>query len=540
MGAVRADQPGETRMVETPDGAHSMDLHDGSEAPVAGRHSVFVAALLSLFTFTSCYFRAFIFPYVPRLPGGDELGFFEAGSRMVAGQLPYRDFFEILPAGTDLTYAILIKCFGFYTWVPGLAMACLAAIIVMLMTLAARRVVRGPLIVLPGLLLTSFVLLGSLDATHHWFCALAAMGALLVLLDGVTFPRVVAAGALCGLAASFTQTTGATLVAGVAVCILLMSDQNGSALRWRKVLLLCCAALVVFAAINGYFVWRASLRQWVFCLIIFPLRYFTVPAVNNWRVIEYDFRWHPSFGRWLSYPFVYATVPLVYVIFILVMWRRRERNRNEPWDQLSLLALTGLAMFLPIAPSPSLLRLSSVSPPAMILLTWLLSRTGKIAGKLQTVLGVAAVLVAVATPVHYQTRWRAYLDLPAGRTAFSDAAQYEEYRWLLAHTHPGQYFFGMPPMYLPFHLLNPTAVVVFDTSDYTRPEQVAAGIQALEDHPVPMIVLRGPIDDSSPLPSDHTGPFRKYVHENYRVTRTFSNGDVVWERFDRPDGVSLP
>lgn len=186
-------------------------------------------------------------------------------------------------------------------------------------------------------------------------------------------------------------------------------------------------------------------------------------------------------------------------------------------------------MFLAIAPSPSLLRLSTVSPPALILLAWLLNRPGRIATGLKTSLAAAAVAFAVATAIHYQTRWRAYLDLPAGRTAFSDPVQYEEYRWVLGHTRPGQFFYGMPPMYLPFHLVNPTAVEGIDSSDYTRPEQVDAALQALEKHPVPLMIVRD-IIDSPTSASDHSGPFRDYVRENYRVTRTFTNGDRVWER----------
>lgn len=160
-------------------------------------HTHALAILLGLFTFTVCYFRSFVFPNVPLLPGGDGLGFYVAGSRIVAGQLPYRDFFEIIPAGTDLTYALLIKWFGFYAWIPGLVMDCLAAITAVLMTLIAGRLMRGFVVLLPGLLLAGFVLLGSLDATHHWFCALTAVAAVMVLLDRITLPRVAVTGALC-------------------------------------------------------------------------------------------------------------------------------------------------------------------------------------------------------------------------------------------------------------------------------------------------------------------------------------------------------
>ncbi|HEV2492107.1 MAG TPA: hypothetical protein VG204_03450 [Terriglobia bacterium] len=464
-----------------------------------------------------------------------------SGSRIVAGQLPYRDFFEELPVGTDLTYALLIRLFGLYTWIPGLVMACLAAAVVLVMTAVAARLMHGPVIILPGLLLVGFVLYASLDATHHWFSTLAALAAMLVLLDGLTPKRVAAAGALCGLAACFTQTAGAAAVAGLVTYLIWNARRRGVRAReWLpKCLLLSGAAAGVFAVVNVYFIRAVGLGRWLFCVVIYPVRYFHVPDLNNWRIVEHDFWGHPGLSRWVSFPFLYATVPLVYVIFALT-FRSREKAVDEPWDRLVLVALTGVALFITIAPSPSVKRLSCVSPPAIILVAWLLNRPGKLVGMLRTGLGGVAIGLVVAASLYRQTRWRAYLDLPGGRTAFSDQVTLDEYRWMLAHTHPGQYFFGMPPMLVPFHLVNPTAVVIFDTSEYTRPEWVVDGVQALKTHPVPLMVLNHGEQYllSTHLPSDHNGPFRDYWVQNYRLTKTFPNGDEVWGKIDLRGGTS--
>jgi hypothetical protein len=193
-------------------------------------------------------------------------------------------------------------------------------------------------------------------------------------------------------------------------------------------------------------------------------------------------------------------------------------------------------MFLAIASSPSVKRLSTVSPPAMILLAWLLDRPGRTAPLLRTALGTAAVAVAISVAVRSQTRWVTYLDLPAGRTAFIDRSVHEEYRWVLAHTHPGQFFWGMPPFNLPFHLQNPATIMGYDTTEYTRPEEVAALVQALQEHSVPVIVL--PSEIRYPLtvegPSNHLAPFVSYLRTNYKMIRTFANGDEVWERIGAP------
>jgi hypothetical protein len=122
-----------------------------------------------------------------------------------------------------------------------------------------------------------------------------------------------------------------------------------------------------------------------------------------------------------------------------------------------------------------------------------------------------------------------------GPTAFHNKLQYEEYSWVLEHTHPGQFFFGIP-MYLPFHLANPAAIDDFDPSEYTRPDQATAMVQALEVHPPPLMIL--PSSKKYPhvidLPSDHLGPIRDYFCRNYSLTHRFENDDEVWERKEMP------
>ena len=494
---------------------------------------------MALFAFASCYFRTFIFPNVPLLPSGDQIGFAYAGSRIAAGQLPYRDYFQIVPPGTDLTYALLVKLFGLHTWTPHLVMAVLAALAAFLLTLISMRVLRGLAVVLPGLFLIGFLLPEALDATHHWFSTAAALAALLVLLGGATFPRISAAGALCGLTACFTQTKGASVLVGFVVYLAWRAAYDDvPARQWlRQSLVLSAAAAVTFAVLNARFISAVGLGRWVYCIIVYPLLYYPAPALNNWRVLGHDFVWHEGPSRWLVYPFVYATVPLACIVFLLTT-RRRWKDRTEPWPELVLIAITGIFMFLAIAPSPSMKRLASVAPPAMILLVWMLSQAGKGRRWIRVGLSLAAIVMTLGSPVRMQTRHYDFLDLPGGRTAFRDPLEYQEYSWILQHTHPGQFFFGMP-MHLPFQLMNPAAIDGFAPSEYTRPEQVTEMVRALQAHPTPLMILSStkkyPL--STGLPSDHLGPFRDYLYGNYRLTQTFATGDEVWERKDAPNAL---
>jgi hypothetical protein len=189
-------------------------------------------------------------------------------------------------------------------------------------------------------------------------------------------------------------------------------------------------------------------------------------------------------------------------------------------------------MFLAIAQSPSIKRLSTVSPPAMILLAWLFNKPTRVFAVVKMTLATVAAALAVTVAVHSQTLPKTYLDLPAGRTAIVDSTVREEYRWALTHTHPAQFFWGMPPLYVPFHLQNPAATESLDTSEYTRPEDIAAVLQALQQHSVPVIIL--PSERLYPLtvnsPSNHAMVFIAYLRANYRLTRIFVNGDELWEK----------
>jgi len=140
--------------------------------------------------------------------------------------------------------------------------------------------------------------------------------------------------------------------------------------------LLCGAALATFLAINGPYIAALGLKEWIKWVIIFPLRYYPTLPAQTWRSPLDDFRYQTGFIRWICIPFVYLTIPLVYLVFLRVMHRRRRFEPDEPWNQLLLLAITGLALFIAVAPCLSVMRVSCASLPGMVLLAWLLNRWG--------------------------------------------------------------------------------------------------------------------------------------------------------------------
>jgi hypothetical protein len=337
---------------------------------------------------------------------------------------------------------------------------------------------------------------------------------------------------LCGLAASFTQSKGAAAVVAFLVYIAFTSSGNRIE-GWRKGLLLCGMAVFVFAAINGRYIQAAGLARWIDSVIVFPIRYYSSVSINNWRGTWPDFQGRTGGLKWVCCPFVYIATPSAYIAFFWMMRRRWDADQSALWNRLLLVALSGTAMLLAVAPALSIKRISTVSPPALILLPWLLSRPGKRLIVPVGALSAVSLAIAASMVIRTQARRWAYIDLPAGRVAIAEPAVYEEYRWVAENTRPGQMYFGMPTMYVPLRLRNPAPIQAPAPSEYSRPEQIAATIAALEQNRVPMLILRPSmyIPHLLGYPSDHLGPFHDYLDRNYRRTKTFVTGDEVWERF---------
>jgi len=512
-------------------------------------HPLKLAALLAGFAFLACYFRAFLFPDIALARWGDQVGFFNDGARIVAGELPFRDYLQLVPPGTDLYYAAMIKLFGVRIWIPNLTMAVLAAATAFLMTSIASRILRGVSAALPALGFVGIGLLNSFDATHHWFSTMAILGAVLCLLDANSVRRIAAAGALCGGAGCFTQTKGA--LAALALAAFLAWGKSAappSQQRRRDAALLLGAAAAVFAGFNAYFIWAAGLRPWSYCLVIHPFRYYPVIPINNWRVLLVDYGYHRGMTAWISFPFLYVSIPLTYLATFFVLRKKAAdtpaaesaADSKAERERVLLVMVAGLAMLAAIAFSPSIKRLSTVSPAVMILLVWLLDRALRISSRLKLAIAAALTVLIVMMPLSVQLRRHAkVLTLPSGRCAVDSPALYEEYVWLLENTRPGEYSFGMPPFYYTFHLRNPAPMEGIETTDYTRPEHVAALVRGLEEHQVPLLVLRLPEIYQRPtgLASDHLGPFRSYLKNHYRLARIFDTGDEVWLRTGEASGA---
>jgi hypothetical protein len=289
------------------------------------------------------------------------------------------------------------------------------------------------------------------------------------------------------------------------------------------------------AAFNAYFVWKVGLKQFIYYTITFVAKYYSADETSTWRTYMVG---HPSIherANWpdlVTWPFIHFLVPMIYVLFFVRYWREEGKLTREQWERLMLVNTTGLSLFLSIASAPAWNRLYTISLFAFILLVWFLSFPFKLETILRRMLWAAVAILALMHPVVTQTRWKAYLDLPTGRTAFFERGNYQETKWVMERTRPGDYFFGDHLTAFNLRLQNPSRVAFIRPNNFTRPGQIENLVQGLEAHQVRFVSWYEGLDDPMAIDGNHLAPLRNYLEQHYHIAKRFSNGHKIWERND--------
>ncbi|HWQ36303.1 MAG TPA: hypothetical protein VNQ79_25950 [Blastocatellia bacterium] len=504
----------------------------------------FRTATLPVFAFLlAClaflYLQLFLLPRTPLALPGDGTIFVNNALRMLDGEVIYRDFFQITTPGTELVYFI---CFRFFdasvtvynviVMLTGLALAALNVVI-------ARRVISGWMSLMPALLLLTFQFRFERTGSHHWFSMLIVMAALAVVIERRTARRLIAAGALCGLATCFTQHRGVMALAGLAAFVVWEERRMKSG--WRALLraeaLLISAFGIVAMTMPAYFISQAGLMRFIECTVIFPAKYYSGTYwMNNPGVYLSDL---PTLAQGSLFvgavrAFTYALVPLVYVAFWFHYRHRRGVQPDEQWDRLMLLNLAGIFLFLGVASAPGWYRLTHVSQPGLILLCRMLSQPGWWRRRVSLLLALTASLILVRALFVQQRQARRELMMPAGRVSFQSDESFRRYEWVARQTRPGEYFFSpSTDFYFLGRLRNPAAVQFLLPSAYTRPEHVRSVIDGLERHQVRFVhwlkMLERP--PAAPLRSeDNLEPLREYLYRHYHLVESFTDADYILER----------
>jgi hypothetical protein len=494
-----------------------------------------IVLLSSLFL----YLQVFVFPGTPRLASGDQAIYLHHAARMLDGEVIYRDYDHFTLPGTDVLYMTLFQLFGVRAWIPQAMLVVLGTSMMALILFISRKLISGPAAYLPGLLFVVLPFSSYLDATHHWYSTVATTAALAVLLPQRSVGRLIWAGVFLGIATFFTQSM-ALLTVGFALFLLWERGRQGQTWVWlvKKEVALLASFLATTTACLAYFVWTVGLKQLLYYTVVFVAKYYPADWFNNWRVYLTGRPRLHVWTTWFDLPafaLVHLIVPLVYILFFAIYALKTKPRSDELWHRLMLVNFTGLFLFFTVASAPAYSRLYAVSAPALVLLVWFLDSSRKVERAWLRLLWVAVLVLVIARPLVTQIRWKAYLDLPTGRTAFLEPVLYEKCKWMSERTRPFDYFFGDHLISFTLRLRNVGRVPFLRPTDYTRPEEVQDAIQGLEKFQVRFVSWYSGLDHETEAArhpeGNHLGPMREYLLKHYRIAQTFSNGDQIWERY---------
>ena len=492
-----------------------------------GHTLIFLATALAFL-----YLRTFLLPGTPLIAQGDEVIYFAHGIRMTHGQLPFRDFFTFVIPGIDLLYAGVFGLFGVHAWIAPALLILLGFTIACLLLWISRSIFTGMTAFLPALLFLVLDFDAAMDATHHWYSTIFVLAATGTLLGGRSPRRVLAAGALCGIAAVFTQTQGTLAWIAISFYLIVAGRAGEEETQLSKQLILLALPFVaIVAGVLGYYAHAAGLHPLFYDLGTFLFKYFSAQEAHRPEAYFLQIPPHKKLtdlAPIAQYGFVHLLVPFAYLFGLFRLVRDKRHMDRRLWEAILLINLIGLAIFAAVVNGPTYHRLSMIAPPAIVVAVWLFRGASTVDRTVRALLWSMAIVLLVSLPVHLQLHWRGYVDLPIGRAATPDLMHYDEFQWFAGRSHAGESFFGSPQAAFNFSLDNPTPMDTVTPNEFTRPEQVDAVVRALASHQTPLVSLYPDIYVSHGA-GDNLGPLRDYVHENYHLVAVFHSGQV-WER----------
>lgn len=507
-------------------------------APPQCRPSAWFVSLMLVGVSGYLYLNLFLLPNVPILLSGDQVFFWMNGQRMLHGERPYLDFFQFTPPGADVFYFALFRVFGPHTWVLNAAVIVLGVALCWLCFVIASQIMERHLAVLSALLFLTLIYTRLLNATHHYFSALAVMSATAILMHEESPRRLTIAGALLGVASFFTQTHGAAALLAFTLLLLWERHRTEDSWQsfWRKEGILLLSFTIAILVLSVPFIASAGLKQLWYCQVTYVRKVMVhrpethllgMPEYPNWKALPLLF----VISEYSRHLFVYAMLPTVYLV-VLMRCRRRVSLAGFCFRKAALLGLVGSCLLGELIFSLNWLRLYAVSMAGIILFVWVLSTSGRL--RRYGISGVWALIVLLGLLQPWFTQHREYItaELPAGRSSI-EPKEFEELSWGIEHTKPGEFLFqaSWPGVYIPLGVRNP---VFLDTaSTMLNPEWVERAIQQLDAKQVHYVVWAGrldyPVDPHHPRTANIV-PLRAYVHTRYRLAKLFQNGDEVWER----------
>jgi hypothetical protein len=469
------------------------------------------------------------------LPPGDEGTLIYDAVRVAQGQVPYRDFFEVMGPGTFYWVALFFKLFG-VTWLATRLALVVTSVATALMMFFLTRRLRTRFDTLPAIFLMA-VLFGYIwpAISHHGdsnLLALFAFAAFVVWLDRQQTVLLVAAGALAALTTCVLQPKGVLLFLAFLVLLVVLCRKDAgfvSYMAW-----LSTGYVAVVACVLLFFWAAGGLHDLVYATFIWPLtRYSNVNSVPYGLGID-EFYWKswaqplsaalsPAVGHTIAGILIapFLLVAALPVILPIVSFCNRSRAFNRA---LLPYWIAGAALWLSEIHRKDITHLVYGSPLLIILLICLLSQIGhQVAWRAIQLVAVSAVTLAT---------FNACLTLAArAKTTTVRGSMYMFKKdpvlaFLNAHVKPGEelFVYSYSPMY--YFLSgtnNPTrySVLMYQINTDTQFDDAARSLKASSVR----YVVWDNFVDSKPLrrffPKYHPPPRAERVIEVY-LTQHFT------------------
>lgn len=463
--------------------------------------------------------------------------------RMLNGELLYKDFFQFTFPGTEVWYVILFSIFGQKLWLLNATILLLGLSLTWTILGMSKRVMGG---VYAYIAPTLFLFFGfrwfGMDGGHRLFSCLFASLAILVLLGGVSWKRLVSAGILAAMAAYFTQTRGLAVFAGIGLFLVWNYVTLRSGDRAKGFLVSSLALGLAFSisliALLSYFLVTAGTANFLESTIFFGQSYASDPVNNSNLYFLFWKQLVTGDVDLISLPvtlFYYLIVPPVYIIPPVYYLVKRPPNR-EFWSRIMLLCFAGLMMFLATT-GLNAVRLYHVAIPGLVLIACWWSSL-KLKGVFLAGTGTATIF-AIALCVWGQFRpYTEPLEMPTGTAVFQSETAAEKYRWVNDNTEPGDVVFESyrTVVNFPLSVKNPTSIPMLRSTNYTSSGQIEQVIVELRQNP-PKYILWNGMWNGKTMPravDDHLEPMFEYLTANYqlvkKLTPLYEIDIEVWER----------
>lgn len=516
--------------------------------------------LFFLIAFVFLYTQLFQLPFTPYYFEGDHLISISNAMRMLGGEVIYRDFFHLTPPGAEVFYTALFAIFGVKVWVLNITILFLGFALALLTLYFSRHFFSGFTVYLPPAI---FLVIGFrlffIDGSYRLFSVVCVLTALAVLINKRNPQNLAIAGALCGLASFFVQPRGVLGAAGISLFLIWENYRHGFSIKKlvNSGLYLTMPFLGVLIITQAFFIYNAGFDNYYFSLVTFLQKHYPSDPLSNRAAFLSDL---PDFNQYLqiyspfsavsryfrvAFPvlFFYALVPYIYLVYLLVRWRRKTYLGSEVADaKLMLLCMTGLTLSVGVS-APSVFRLAHVAVPGLVLLIWLLKQV-RFSQRTAAVCLAILSLIGVSYIIQRQTITKYQLEMPAGRSAFFSEPVFRRYKWIGEHTRDGEVFYEghHPSFYFPFHLVNPTPMYLIRDSEYTPIFQVEGVVKALENNPPTLIAWprKWTKNPKERAVGDNLEILWKFISANYELQIEFSKpldytpyseGDIeIWRR----------